>query len=85
MEKRSERNGFSLLSSSEESHGPSCVVSERRKEQFAHGSGKVTLVTAQFDGQLRVTDAQAFQRCLRQGIGRAKSFGCGLLTVAPIR
>ena len=85
LKKCSERNGFALLGSSDESHGPSCLVSQRRKEQFDHGGGKVTLVTAQFDGQLRVTDAQAFQRCLRQGIGRAKSFGCGLLTVAPIR
>ena len=85
LEKHSERNGFALLGSSDEGHGPSCLVSQRRKEQFDHGGSKVTLVTAQFDGQLRVTDAQAFQRCLRQGIGRAKSFGCGLLTVAPIR
>lgn len=85
LKKSSERNGFALLGSSEEEAGLSCVVSQRRKERFDHGGSKVTLVTAQFDGQLRVTDAQAFQRCLRQGIGRAKSFGCGLLTVAPIR
>ena len=36
-----------------------------------------------FDGLLRVTDADAFQQTLIHGIGSGKSFGFGLLTIAP--
>jgi CRISPR system Cascade subunit CasE len=38
-----------------------------------------------FDGRLRVTDAPAFRMALRCGIGPAKAFGFGLLSVAPVR
>ena len=61
-----------------------CQVKNRRKERFHHGTGIVTLNTAQFDGNLTVTDAELFRKALTHGIGRAKGFGCGLLTVAPI-
>jgi CRISPR system Cascade subunit CasE len=43
----------------------------------------VTLATAQFDGLLEVTDAVALRKALRQGIGRGKAYGCGLMTLAP--
>jgi CRISPR system Cascade subunit CasE len=42
------------------------------------------LVTTTFDGRLRVLDLGAFQHLLENGIGAAKSFGCGLLSVARI-
>ncbi|MEU6241781.1 type I-E CRISPR-associated protein Cas6/Cse3/CasE [Streptomyces sp. NPDC047024] len=44
----------------------------------------VTLVTVTFDGRLEVTDPTALRRALTQGIGRARAYGCGLLTLAPI-
>jgi CRISPR system Cascade subunit CasE len=51
------------------------------------GSGRrgapVTLVTATFEGRLEVTDPAALRRALTQGIGRARAYGCGLLTLAP--
>ncbi|MFE7277246.1 type I-E CRISPR-associated protein Cas6/Cse3/CasE [Streptomyces sp. NPDC057623] len=45
---------------------------------------QVTLVTVTFDGRLEVTDPAALRRTLTQGIGRARAYGCGLLTLAPI-
>lgn len=48
----------------------------RRKGQ----AGK--LVTATFDGRLRVLDPRAFQDLIENGVGAAKSFGCGLLSIA---
>lgn len=45
--------------------------------------GSVTLVTVTFDGRLEVTDPELLRRTLRQGLGRAKAYGCGLLTLAP--
>lgn len=38
-----------------------------------------------FDGVLRVTDPQKFVEAVRCGIGPAKGFGFGLLSVAPLR
>ncbi|MFD6532764.1 type I-E CRISPR-associated protein Cas6/Cse3/CasE [Streptomyces sp. NPDC060184] len=39
----------------------------------------------QFDGTARVLDAGLLREKLATGIGRGKAYGCGLLTVAPIR
>ncbi len=38
-----------------------------------------------FDGLLRVDDAALLLQTLRSGIGSAKSFGFGLMTLAPLR
>ncbi len=38
-----------------------------------------------FDGHVRVTDALAFREALRGGIGPAKAFGFGLLSIAPVQ
>jgi CRISPR system Cascade subunit CasE len=46
-----------------------------RKESF------VEINTAVFEGRLKVTDSELFNHALTQGIGRAKAYGCGLLTV----
>lgn len=40
--------------------------------------------TATFVGKLHVTDRQAFIKSFEEGIGRAKSFGFGLLQIVPI-
>ncbi len=42
----------------------------------------VTLTTVTYDGILQITDADAFRRALTNGIGHAKAYGCGLLTLA---
>ncbi|MEG3626591.1 type I-E CRISPR-associated protein Cas6/Cse3/CasE [Streptomyces poriticola] len=44
----------------------------------------VTLVTVTFDGRLEVTDPDLMRRTLTRGIGKAKAYGCGLLTLAPL-
>ncbi len=78
---RSASHGFKILDN--EAGQSDVVVKERHKEQFKRGDATVTLVTAVFEGHLEVTDADLFRETLCQGIGRAKGFGCGLLTVAP--
>lgn len=52
---------------------------------YKSGSRLVTLRTATFEGCLTVSDADAFKETLLKGLGRAKAYGCGLLTLAPIR
>jgi CRISPR system Cascade subunit CasE len=45
-------------------------------------SGKSPLQLDAIDGYAIVTDPAALEAFLREGVGRAKAYGCGLLTVA---
>ncbi|MGW6926501.1 type I-E CRISPR-associated protein Cas6/Cse3/CasE [Streptomyces sp. NPDC054950] len=50
-----------------------------------HDDGpRVTISTATFQGRLRVTDPDALRNALLTGIGPAKGYGQGLLTLAPL-
>lgn len=60
-------------------------VSPVDKLEFSRKNTKSDVVIAKvrFDGRLRVTDAEVFVNALTKGIGRARAYGCGLLTVVP--
>lgn len=58
-------------------------VSNKDRAEFPRSGRPVFLSTVQFDGELVVTDPVEFRRALCNGVGRAKSYGCGLLTVLP--
>lgn len=47
------------------------------------GAPPLTCYTVQFDGRLQIADATVFQVALERGIGPARAFGCGLLSLAP--
>lgn len=49
---------------------------------FRKGSKPGKIQPYAFKGVLQVVDAQALQDLLQQGIGHAKAFGCGLLSLA---
>lgn len=51
---------------------------------FRKGNQAGKLVTATFEGVLRVGDGERLRGLLAKGIGPAKSFGCGLLLVRRI-
>ncbi|WP_217132968.1 type I-E CRISPR-associated protein Cas6/Cse3/CasE [Leucobacter chinensis] len=61
------------------------VVENREQVAYKHREGapsqKVTLRKAVFEGRLIVTDDLALRRALVGGIGRAKSYGYGMLTL----
>lgn len=44
----------------------------------------ITMAQAQVQGTLQVTDEQQFINSFRQGIGRGRAFGCGLLQLVPL-
>lgn len=44
----------------------------------------VTLAQAHLQGQLTVTHREQFYQSFSQGIGRGRSFGCGLLQIVPL-
>lgn len=52
--------------------------------KFRRDQKEVTIAAVVFEGELTVTDAAQFRNALTGGIGRAKAYGCGLLTVAPL-
>ncbi|HOF94612.1 MAG TPA: type I-E CRISPR-associated protein Cas6/Cse3/CasE [Clostridia bacterium] len=78
---RAERNGFLL-------NEDGFDVVETKWLKFRKGEAKnteVTLRLAAFEGMLTITDISLFKEALLNGIGRAKAYGCGLMTLARIR
>lgn len=61
---------------------PDLVVVDRDVRRFKRRRSTVTIATATFEGTAEVIDGDALRRCLTHGIGRAKAYGCGLLTLA---
>lgn len=78
--RQSERHGFAVLDGA--AGEPDLVVRSRRTWRFARRDRTVTLSTAVFEGTLRVNDPDALRAALTGGIGPAKGYGCGLLTLA---
>lgn len=53
--------------------------------QFKEKAGRpVTLAQAYVQGQLTVTDREQFRHSFSNGIGRGRTFGCGLLQIVPL-
>lgn len=77
---RCERNGFLVK---EEGF----TILESKWQRFHKGAERkkpVVLLAVTYEGILKVTDAEKFQRVLLEGIGRGKAFGMGMLTIAKI-
>lgn len=64
------------------------VITGRERLSFTknttHNGPRVSLVTATYEGRLRVTDVDVLRERLLGGVGPAKAYGCGLLTLAPL-
>jgi len=93
LERKGRTGGFALLSSGQtgglvESRQPLAVevrtegkqTGRKRDHTHAH---TMTHLSVLFDGRLRITDAEAFRETLLRGIGSAKAYGFGLLSIAP--
>ena len=63
---------------------PDVAVHSRRTWRFSRNDRTVTLSTATFEGRLEVTEPDALRHALTHGIGPAKGYGCGLLTLAKV-
>ncbi|GAA1660103.1 type I-E CRISPR-associated protein Cas6/Cse3/CasE [Glycomyces endophyticus] len=81
---RSQARGFTILSM--ENGEPIVAIQESSWLYFTKLEGRraVTLRSATFEGLLKVSDADALRRSLTFGIGRARAYGCGMLTLAPL-
>ncbi len=78
---RAEGAGFAIEKTAQGAAALS--VHDRRNVQFERKRHRVTLSQAVFDGVLRVLDEGALRKTLVSGLGPAKAYGCGLLTLAP--
>lgn len=56
-----------------------CSVTSYKTKNAKHN--KICFLTTTFEGQLQVTDCNAFNSVLLQGLGHEKAYGCGLLMV----
>lgn len=75
LHQRAKASGFRLLR---------VTVSQAQQQQAwkKNGDRPMTLYMVQFDGQLQVQQPEAVMKAVAGGIGPAKAFGCGLLSLA---
>ncbi|MGC7096773.1 type I-E CRISPR-associated protein Cas6/Cse3/CasE [Amycolatopsis lurida] len=78
---RTERHGFTVADT--EFKEPDLALTSRTTHKFKREGHDVTIATATFNGTLTVTDPATLRHALTHGIGPAKGYGCGLLTLAP--
>ena len=80
-----QERGAAWLASRAPKHGFTVEPLEVRVDRYEvveltkTGGTRVRLGTCDFAGTLTITDPELFAQSLRQGIGPAKGFGCGLL------
>jgi CRISPR system Cascade subunit CasE len=77
LHRKGEMCGFAPLSAA-------CRADDKLGSRTVSGCD-ATFVAATFDGILTVTDPVKFRDALESGIGSAKGFGFGLLSVAPVK
>lgn len=82
LQKRTERNGFTIAAQPDGQ--PNLLLHQRRTLSFTRHQRRVTLTTATYDGVLAITDPEPLRAMLTTGIGHARAYGCGLLTLAPV-
>ncbi|AYY12435.1 type I-E CRISPR-associated protein Cas6/Cse3/CasE [Actinobacteria bacterium YIM 96077] len=63
---------------------PDVAVVDRSIRRFKRRGTQVTVAMATFQGKLEITDVDAMRHTLTHGVGRAKAYGCGLLTLARL-
>lgn len=80
LERRAEAAGFTLERPEETLRidpAPWLVGKRRTKSE------RISVSPVKFRGVLRVQDHGRFVAAIRQGVGPAKAYGCGLLSLAP--
>lgn len=79
--KQSEQRGFSLLQDARKQI--SCQVMDYFQHQFIKKKElkPINYSSVDFEGILKVTDPSLFLETIYHGIGKSKSFGCGLFLI----
>jgi CRISPR system Cascade subunit CasE len=82
LRKKAPLCGFAIVKDEKDQELFDVIQSEHLR--FKRQNENVTLGIATFEGVLRVTEEEKFVKALTEGIGRAKAYGCGLLTIARL-
>ena len=88
LSRKAEQGGFEVMSVRAHPGVPDARVMPGGRiygRRGAAGDGRMTFGSVLFEGQLRVVDPDRFRETLASGIGSGKSYGFGLLSVAPPR
>lgn len=78
LQRQSERHGFRVL----DAHDAPFRTGRRENDTKRYSKTKIPHFGVRFDGVLEVVDPVALSRAIEHGIGPAKAFGFGLLSVA---
>ena len=90
LKRKADAHGFEVVSLRASNWVPNVSVSNEgksygcRANENAYVKIPLTFASVLFEGILRVTDSKALGLALEQGIGSAKAYGFGMLSVAPV-
>lgn len=84
LERKSASSGFTIRSVRTAPDVPNVRAVSPSKQRGQHANGRLTFGAVVFDGTLSVADAAAFRYTLDHGIGPAKAYGFGLLSIGPV-
>jgi len=80
LDERAKSNGFEIVLTGVRADGY-----QQHKIFKSTGKSAITLSTVDFSGLLTITDPVIFtEKCLFEGVGPAKGFGCGLMLVKRV-
>ena len=79
LRRKAGQHGFEVLRAEDAPFRTALL--NRRKDDY--DKKELPLFGVRFDGVLRVTDVEALLEAVRGGVGPAKAFGFGLLSLAP--
>ncbi|WP_027945940.1 type I-E CRISPR-associated protein Cas6/Cse3/CasE [Amycolatopsis taiwanensis] len=83
LARQGERHGFVIPIAA---NGQADVAPSSTPTLRGHKNDKqkqlITVEPVRYDGHLIITDPETFTNALLNGVGRAKAFGCGLITLA---
>ena len=79
LSRQGQRSGFCIKDDPDTQAGYVCVNKSRE------AGGAQRLWSVRYEGVLEVADPNSFSEALVRGIGPAKAFGFGLLSLAPVR
>ncbi|PWG66653.1 type I-E CRISPR-associated protein Cas6/Cse3/CasE [Bifidobacterium callitrichidarum] len=81
LDKRSQANGFHMTRN--RLMDVEAVIVNDTTKVFQRKGRTVTLASSVYDGFISVDDPEKFTKMLKNGVGRAKGYGFGLMTVIP--
>lgn len=79
LKRQSEKYGFEILPAYTSVTASGWRIFKKRNER------EIRLLEAAFEGILVVKDSEMFMRALKDGIGREKAYGMGLLTIMSVK